>query len=217
MAFLKSTWFRCITVLLAIALIAGGLLAVLNDVLFVTPAERTERAMAKIYGQAKEITKVYLDIDADTNDEANKNALTTAIENDYGTITKIYVIGDIASGNYDLVYQSTGKDGYKGGTITLWVKAVVENDSIANAKLDKVVLESYDKQTLMGKFDAMYYEQFVKLYQSGKLFTANKKETDKVQNIIAGATKSSNASCNAINCVIENLKILNLGGGANEN
>ena len=207
MAFFKSTWFKCISVLLAISLIAGGLLAVLNDVLYVDSAERTARAMTKIYGEAKEILKENVIFDVDDAPDGKP------LDSTYGTINKIYLIGDEASGNFDMVYQTSGKEGYKGGTITLWLKVVVTDFNFAGAKLDKVVLESYDKQTLMGKFDAMYYEQFVKLYESGKLFTANpKKNPDKTANVITGATKSSNASCNAVNCVIEHLSTFTLGG-----
>ena len=49
--FVKSTWFKCITVLLVISVISGGLLAALNDLLFVASEERTARAVAKIYGE----------------------------------------------------------------------------------------------------------------------------------------------------------------------
>ena len=93
------------------------------------------------------------------------------------------------------------------------IKVIVKNCDYKNAELDKVVLESYDKQTLMSKFDAMYYEKFVSLYESGKLFTASKKETDKSLNVVSGATKSSIANCNAVNCVIEHLQ--NYQGGGN--
>lgn len=208
MKFFKSLWFRCTLVLLLIAVIAGGLLAVLNDVLYVTPEERTARAMTKIYGEAKTIEEDNIVVDVDSNDPNKKLAVSST----YGTINKIYIIGDKTANTFDMVYQTTGKEGYKGGTITLWLKVVVTNGDFANAKLDKVVLESYDKQTLMSKFDAMYYGEFVSKYQAGKLFTANKKETDKTLNVVTGATKSSNASCNAVNCVIEHLATFKLGG-----
>ena len=54
--FIKSDWFRCIAVLLALAVVLGGTLAILNDVLYVSPEERTARAIKKIYGENKEYT-----------------------------------------------------------------------------------------------------------------------------------------------------------------
>lgn len=202
----KSVWFRCISVLLCIILVSGASISILSNVLYVSPAERTARAMTKLYGVAKEIPEenVVFDVDKTTD----KKPLATS----YGTINKIYIVGDKTSNTFDMVYQATGKDGYKGGTITLWLKVIVKNSDYQNAKLDKVVLESYDKQTLMSKFDAMYFDQFVSLYESGKFFTANKKETDKTLNVVTGATKSSIANCNAVNCVIEHLKTYQGGG-----
>ena len=49
--FLKSNTFKSIIVLMCIALVAGGLLAILSDVLYVSDKERTERAIQNIYGE----------------------------------------------------------------------------------------------------------------------------------------------------------------------
>ena len=49
----KSLWFKCIVVLLVIAIISGGLLAILNSVFAVSDEERTKRAVKKIYGEEK--------------------------------------------------------------------------------------------------------------------------------------------------------------------
>ena len=46
--FVRSEAFKCIVVLLAIALVAGGLLAILNDVLAVSAEERTMRAIESV-------------------------------------------------------------------------------------------------------------------------------------------------------------------------
>jgi len=46
-----SLWFKCIAVLLVISCVAGGLLAILNDVLYVSAEERSARAIKKIYGK----------------------------------------------------------------------------------------------------------------------------------------------------------------------
>lgn len=198
--FFKSLAFKCTAVLLAISCVSGGLLALLNDLLYVSPEERTSRALAKIYTENVVVldNDILLDVD-------NKNRNDTAITSEYGKINKVYRIGDVEKGNYDLVFQSVGQQGYKGGTITLWVKAIVINNDVLNAKLDKVVLESYDKQTLMSKFEGYYYQDFVDEYESGKFFTATN-ESGKINNPMTGATYSAIANCNAINCVIDYLQ-----------
>ena len=79
----KNDWFKCITVLLLLAVILGGALAVLNDVLYVSSEERTARAIKKIYGTEKEYS---ITLDVDRGD--------TAISNEYGTIEKKYTEGN---------------------------------------------------------------------------------------------------------------------------
>jgi hypothetical protein len=49
--FFKNTWVKCISVLLILSIVLGGTLAILNDVLYVSPEERTGRAIKKIYGE----------------------------------------------------------------------------------------------------------------------------------------------------------------------
>ena len=49
--FIKSKSFKCILVLLCIALVSGALLAILNDVLAVSDEERVMRTIKKIYGK----------------------------------------------------------------------------------------------------------------------------------------------------------------------
>lgn len=175
--FFKSTAFKCIIVLLTIALICSGLLAILNDVLFVTSDERTSRAIQKIYGEEK----VYETI---TSNE---------IEFNEGTINVVYKIIN-ANSSYDLLIKSTGNEGYKNGTITLWVQVNIDGE---NAKIEKTILESYEKQTLMSKLSQSYYDSFE--FIDGLYSSDNSGE----KNVVSGATKSSNACCNAINCVIK--------------
>ena len=52
--FFSSVWVKCTTFLLALTVILGGSLAILNDVLYVSPEERTARAVKKIYGRVVE-------------------------------------------------------------------------------------------------------------------------------------------------------------------
>ena len=71
----------------------------------------------------------------------------------------------------------------------------------------KVILEKFDKQTLMSKLGASYYGKFSLIditdaYNSGKLF-APTEDDNVILNPVSGATKSANAGCNAVNCVIK--------------
>ena len=50
--FFKSTAFKSLAVLLTIVILAGGLLAIFNDVLYVSEEEKFERSIAKIYGDS---------------------------------------------------------------------------------------------------------------------------------------------------------------------
>lgn len=200
----SNVWFRCITVLLLIAGIAGGLLAILNDVLYVSPEERTSRAVKKIYGIEKTITEESIILDVDSAD-SNKNTkiICTANETEIGSINKIFKIEN-EDGSFDLLFQSTGFEGYKGGTITVWTQVTyMEN---ANPFIAKVLLESYDKQTLMSKLGSEFYGKFALIdvtetYNSGKLF-APSEDKNTILNPVSGATYSAKAGCNAVNCVI---------------
>lgn len=195
--FFSNIWFRCISVLLVLAIVLGGTLAILNDVLYVSPKDRTDRAIKKIYAESKNYS-IILDVD---NDDSSIN---TAIEYDFGKINKIYTVGDKNSGSYDTLFQTTGYEGYKNGTITLWVQVTHSADGIS---INKVVLESYDKQTLMGKLGNDYYSVFLvditDAYKDGKSFTTD--SGNDLSNPVSGATYSANAGNNAVNCVIKYL------------
>ena len=183
----SAVWFKCISVLLIIALISGGLLAALNDILFVSAEERTMRAIKKIYGEEKEYSVIR---DSDADDQPLPCA-------EFGTVNKVYLIGDENSENYDLLFNVTGAGGYKNGTVTLWVRVNYDEDEY---QILKTVLGGFTKQTLMSKLGATFYDGF-----GGKideeLFTAKADEVGR-KNIVSGATYSANAAVNAVNCVI---------------
>lgn len=185
--FFKSTWFKCISVLLLIALVSGGILAVFNDLLYVDEQERTGRAIKKIYGESKTYDIVF---DIDSGDQP--------IEYDYGKIENYYIVGG------DKLFKTTGYNGYKNGTITLWVKITENNGTYT---IDKVILESYEKQTLMSKLGDSYYSSFYKDV-TDNYFTVDANGGE-YSNPVSGATKSATAGKNAVNCVIE---YLNQGG-----
>ena len=139
--FFKSDWFKCVLFLLILSVILCGTLAILNDALSVSSEERTLRALNKIYDREVEFT-TSLDIDAGDD----------AIVNQYGQIEKIYKVEN------DLVFKSVGFNGYKNGTITLWIKVVKEN---GNFIINRIVQDGFTKQTLMSKFTSDYYDNFL--------------------------------------------------------
>ncbi len=180
--FFKSTWFKCISFLLMLAVVLGGTLAILNDILYVSPEERTARAIKKIYGEEKEYSITF-----------EKNSDENPYKYDCGELLKIYNVGE------DMLFQTVGFNGYKGGTITLWIK-VVKNETNSMV-IEKIVVESYDKQTLMSKFDGSYSEKFyenVTTVGDDNFFVPN-----------TGATYSAKAYNNAVKCVSEFFKGVN--------
>ncbi len=192
--FLKSKTFRCILVLLCIALVSGGLLSILNDVLFVSDEEKTMRAIKAVYGQAMEFT--------DLSEELGEAAF-----NNYGTVDSLYLLAD---GNY--LMKTTGKDGYKKGTVSLYIVAEFSQGEFIGLK--KVVLESYEKQTLMSQFSSKFYEVYSEndnFVVEGGYFTISS-NTEDIQNLSSGATYSSNALNNAVNCGLYYVRTQLLGG-----
>ena len=191
--FLKSDWFKCITVLLVLSVVMGGLLAFLSDLLFVTPAERSLRAIKKIYGEIQ-LYNTVLDGDVDGT-----------INYDFGFIDKIYEVQVNENESY-LLFKSTGKEGYKGGSISLWIS--VAEDVNGTLSIKKVILDGYEKQTLMSKLTSSFYGNYnltdvTEAYEKGELFSTNESAVN--FNPITGATKSANAANNAVNCVIKYL------------
>lgn len=126
--FFKSKTFRCIIVLLCIALLSGGLLAICNDLLNVSDEERVMRTIKSIYGEKMD----YEDV-------------TTEYVTDVGHIDNAYLLSD---GNY--LIKATGEKGYKEGTISVWCVAKYEEGVFMG--LENVSVAEYDKQTLMSKF-----------------------------------------------------------------
>lgn len=186
MKFYQTVWFKCITCLLCIAVISGALLASLNDVLAVSPETRTARAITKIYGEEKEYATV-LDVD---------NGYEPIIFDGVGQINKIYKISD------DLLFQTTGYQGYKNGTVTLWIQTTKNDETYS---IEKVLLETSEKQTLMSKLTGEFYGDFnLTDITNGNLFSATDKSAENY-NPVSGATYSATAACNAVNCVIKYL------------
>jgi Na+-translocating ferredoxin:NAD+ oxidoreductase RnfG subunit len=180
--FFKSNTLKCLLVLTCIALVSGGLLAIFNDVLYISDEEQLNRAIAEIYGTT-------IGYEEFTVNEADST-------NEYGSIDSVYKLDD---GNY--LIKSTGIDGYKNGTVTAWV--VIGFTDGAFSGINDVTLESYDKQTLMSQMGDSFYSVFTsednqdEVLEGQYFYPLENDET--IQNVVTGATYSSNAFDNAVN------------------
>ena len=201
---------KAILVLTLIAVTLSAILTILNFVLYVSPEERTMRAIKKIYGEEKEYS-VILDA-SDENTSAWKDAYG------YGEISLIYKVQN--QNDYDILFKSTGYKGYKGGSITCWVQV---NYSGEDVTIKKIIVESFDKQTLMSKVTSSFWSKmFVDVtdaYKNGEWFFANPKDSgftndnpNAILNPISNATYSGTAGCNAVNSVIACVNEFNFGG-----
>lgn len=200
MKILKSLWFKCIVSLSLIILISGASIAILSDVLHVSSEERTSRALKKIYGDNLPSYSTFLDVE----DKSRNDAIIT---NQYGEISKIFIVDKTsdADNDYDMVFMSTGYHGYKDGQITMWIQVRFTSD---NKTIAKTVITGNTKQTLMSLLDNSFTNFFTKDGNNNlkNYFTSDKNASEGNKNVVTGATKSANAGCNAVNCVIEYLK-----------
>ena len=197
-SFFKSIWFRCITVILSIILISGASIAILSDVLYVSPEERTMRGIEKVYGELVDYETIY-DVDSDEFTlETLPLVSRQLIKQEKGEITKIYMIGN----GTEFLFQSVGFGGFKNGTVTVWVVVKI---NINSNSIEKVVLESNKSQSLIGNLKDGYYSNFeledvTEAYENGEFFVT---KGEGILNPVAGATYSANAGNNAVNCVIK--------------
>lgn len=193
--FFKTEAFRCIVVLFVITVVMCTILAILNDVLYVSSEERLNRAVKKVYG--KSVTAQAQEIDE------------SRVATDFGSIDEYYSFTD--EGVYYELFKSTGIKGYKDGSVTLWVLVKYENNKPVS--LANVTVDSYEKQTLMSSFTSSFFKTYTSItpeeLESGKLFkTGNSKydnamlDNTDIKNVVSGATKSSNAMNNAVNTVL---------------
>ena len=123
-----------VIVLLAIALVSGLLLSVLNDVLYISDEERTARDLSKVY-QSESFTQLTIDENFKSKDE-------------YGEIVYVYQAAD---GAY--VIKTIGTMGYKGKSE---IVMAIKDNTIVN-----MIVSSFggdDKTTtIKDKYLAQYY------------------------------------------------------------
>ena len=190
--FFKSNAFKSLVVLIAIVLVAGALLAIFNDLLYISDEERLNRTLSKIYGKTVSAQEVEL-----TEEEKTYS---------YGTVDNVYYIED--DGNY--LFKTTGVGGYPGnGTVTLWTVVTCtgtrEENNLVLTGIEKVVYDSNQGQTLISNLNDSFYAFFAEhddLVAEGGYFTSVDGGTDDLNNVIVQTTMSSKAASNAVNTAL---------------
>lgn len=174
--FFKSTAFKCLITLLCVLLVSGVFLTIMNALLKVTDEERFERAINKIYGKSVKTEAV---------------AVGEQLNEDNYHIEDAYLVKD--DGNY--LIKSTGKGGFDNGTVTCWVVVVVKGGAVAG--VDKVVIDSNEKQSYIGNINSAFLDGFKTNFTAGVPYNAN------VGFVKTGATFSGNAICRAVNGAVD--------------
>lgn len=167
---------KAVAVLVIICLICGLLLALCNDLLYVSDDEKLSRAMKKIYSAYQ------------SDDEFNKNFKLENATNSYGTITEVKKSTD---GAY--VISAKGGGGYK-GTVTVYV--VVGNASSGKDVVIKAwTVKEHDGETFLGNItdthkSTWYVNKSITAYNDADFALSNNK--------VSGTTLSSTAINNAV-------------------
>lgn len=188
---LKTVWFRCIATLLSIALITFGVLAIASDLFYVSEEDRLSRAVEKVYGKSVAVEKAHITFSCK-----------------FGEFNGVYCFSD-GGEDYALIY-SVGYEGFKGGTVSLWVLTKAEKitaggkTAIDIKSVENVVLGGSEKQTLMSNLTGEFYGYFseldINLIADGEYITVTEGD---YRHLVTGATRSSNAANNAYNTVLE--------------
>ena len=185
-----------VAVLVVICLVCGLLLALCNDLLYVSDEVKLSRAMQKIY-------KDYGNGDKEFN-EANKNF--AAVSNNYGIITDVKKAED---GAY--VISAKGGGGYK-GTVTLYV-VVKQTEDKSDAIIKAWTIKEHDGETFLGNItskqqSSWYVGKSVKDLEEDSFALSNNK--------VAGTTLSSTAINNAIKAACQYCKDTGIAQGADD-
>lgn len=161
-----------VAILLAICFVCVGLLALLNDLLYVSDDVRFARAMSKIYPDA-------------TFDVADVEKNINVSDDNYGRVTMHAKASD---GAY--IIESVGKNGYANGTVTLYVVVKQEGD-VATIK----------SWTIKENVGQSYIGNIPDPAKSGWYIGADVADVITLNSdvITSGATMSSTAINNAIN------------------
>lgn len=205
--FFKSNAFKCIAVMMSIVIICGGIIAICNDIFYVSPEEVTMRAVTSIFGkEPDEMQELVV-----TDSQAEENA--------GGYVSSSYMITD--SGNTYLLINSTGNNGFKGGDVTMWtllnaddISCSDDNEYVSSTitGIESIQYSSNNSQSFIGLLTSTYYDGFTsydEIVSNGGYFTtslSSSTTTDitdgTVVSPVSGATWSSMAVVNAINSAL---------------
>lgn len=194
--FFKSNSFRCIVVLLAVTLVCGVILALCNDLFYVSDREMFERSIVKIYdGDASQLIDL-------VPDDAEEIKYTT-----YSCEAIILDAHKSPDGKTWLVQSKGNKCGYQNGSVTLWLNMSVDGGALT--AINKVIVDSYDSsQTLIGSISESYLAQYASdkyadVVKGGGHFSnvkmSEEDTTDANEIVASGATYTSKAVNAAVN------------------
>lgn len=176
-----------VLVLVVIALVSGGLLAILNDLLFVSEEERTNRSLNKVYA-SESFTE--LEIDADYASNA-----------DYGEIVYLY---EAADGT--IIISARGQKGWKGQSE---IVMAVNNGTIVN-----MIVSTYGGDDKTTSIDADYLKQYTGMQVTEDLkFTVSGEAGAVDVSSGASATHTMGSICSAANMAVYYLVNSDVMGG----
>ena len=176
-----------VLVLVVIALVSGGLLAILNDLLFVSEEERTNRSLNKVYA-SESFTE--LEIDADYASNA-----------DYGEIVYLY---EAADGT--IIISAKGQKGWKGQSE---IVMAVNNGTIVN-----MIVSTYGGDDKATSIDADYLKQYTGMQVTADLkFTVSGEAGAVDVSSGASATHTMGSICSAANMAVYYLVNSDVMGG----
>ena len=176
-----------VLVLVVIALVSGGLLAILNDLLYVSEEERTNRSLNKVYA-SESFTE--LEIDADYASNA-----------DYGEIVYLY---EAADGT--IIISARGQKGWKGQSE---IVMAVNNGTIVN-----MIVSTYGGDDKTTSIDADYLKQYTGMQVTEDLkFTVSGEAGAVDVSSGASATHTMGSICSAANMAVYYLVNSDVMGG----
>ncbi|MCH5159344.1 MAG: hypothetical protein J1F66_00655 [Clostridiales bacterium] len=167
-------WIIPIAVLVAICLVCGLLLALCNDLLYISPEEKERRAIAKIYPDYKPDSTFDTTLDANYTDAKP-----------YGVVTKV-----VKSTDGTFIVTAKGNGGY-GGTVTVSIAY------LADGTIYGWTIQGSDGETFIANITAKHMQTWFIGDHFSKVQTTAVANTNSGKG--SGATLTENAISNAIN------------------
>ena len=181
--------FMTVLVLVIIALCSGAILAVVNDVCYVSEEEKNNRALAKVYESKSFTTK-----------EINTEFAGRPCADDSANTDTIKGVWQAEDGTY--VLKARGNGGYSNGWVEVMVALSADPENAKNILIKNVALSDNEGQSFIGNVNAAFLAQFKKSLADD--FMLNKESTGEGTYIdpVSGTSKSSRAIKNAVNIAL---------------